>query len=128
MYKMRFLVFAALIYFSHGDRRGGYYYRRGPIQQDRPPEYTAAYPMFCSPLTPKMYNHPTVLKDLVTLFKKLQNHRHFAKEFHTFMNGKLPKRSITHELKSHFQVVQIQNFLKMKKIWDLQVEIDHLDH
>ena len=91
MYKMRFLLllFATtlLITFSHGDRsRGGDYYRRGlALDIDRPPEYPAAYPMFCSPLTPKMYNHPTVLKDLVTLFEKLQKHRHFAKEFHNFI-------------------------------------------
>ena len=46
-----------------------------------------SYPMFCTPLTPNMYNHETMLKDLVTLFEKLQNEDDFAIDFHDFMAG-----------------------------------------
>ena len=44
-------------------------------------------PMFCSPLTPNMYIHQTMLKDLVTLFEKLQNEDSFSAEFHDFISG-----------------------------------------
>ena len=73
--------FTFLISWTYADR-GSFYRHFKPMKNP-------SYPMFCSPLTPNMYNHQSILKDLVTLFEKLQNEDDFANDFHNFIASKI---------------------------------------